>query len=518
MTGHLRRAYNWLRVKFYHMPRRLRQMLAITIPFSLLFVAVGSLWDGDEDLPTPRSFRRASPCDSVDGAPLVLENFESGSSSTDERGYGLVVSDDYGRIDWETIGSQSKLSMVYVRVSQGRKADACFRHNWAHAHQMKVKRGVLHDIDFSLSGDQQAAFFLGQIGRDLRGLPPVLRIVEEGIETRVAAVEARTVYDAVTEVKRAIERDGTIDAKIWAPIVHTSTRAWARLVEAEPRLASTRLWPEGGGRLQVTTVAKPTTPDGATKTSTMTVTTFDPTVDMFESVDDEGDVSEDCFASEQAQTSGTMKLAQLKQDEPDTRFAIDVSHYQGPVDWKTVREEIDIAYVKATEGATLVDACFALHWSRMKQAKVQRGAYHYFNPRRPGKEQADNFLAVYTAAQYDASDLPPALDLEDGDAFKAAGGTRVLPEIQVWLDTVEKETKKKPIIYTGPNFWKRALSNDERFAGYGLWVVDIVTNGPKLPDPWDEYVMWQFTFAGEVDGVAGAVDIDRVREGLIPAK
>ncbi len=42
---------------------------------------------------------------------------------------------------------------------------------------------------------------------------------------------------------------------------------------------------------------------------------------------------------------------------------IDVSHYQGTIDWKQIQEQdIAFALIKATEGSSYVDACFYDNW------------------------------------------------------------------------------------------------------------------------------------------------------------
>jgi len=69
---------------------------------------------------------------------------------------------------------------------------------------------------------------------------------------------------------------------------------------------------------------------------------------------------------------------------------IDLSGYQPTVDWtKVAASGIAFAFIKATEGTTLIDHTFADHWARAKRASLLRGAYHFFDrsrmrPRKPG--------------------------------------------------------------------------------------------------------------------------------------
>src|SRR5688572_19092347 len=72
---------------------------------------------------------------------------------------------------------------------------------------------------------------------------------------------------------------------------------------------------------------------------------------------------------------------------------IDVSYWQGDIDWNTVRGAgIRFAYIKATEGGDHVDPKFLDNWYAAKQAGLARGAYHFIYWCRPAHEQALWFM------------------------------------------------------------------------------------------------------------------------------
>src|SRR5208337_3723546 len=69
---------------------------------------------------------------------------------------------------------------------------------------------------------------------------------------------------------------------------------------------------------------------------------------------------------------------------PATRSAeyavhgVDVSKYQGNVDWQAVKEAgVAFAYIKATEGGDGADPKFLRNWAGAKIAGIPRGAYHF---------------------------------------------------------------------------------------------------------------------------------------------
>ena len=72
---------------------------------------------------------------------------------------------------------------------------------------------------------------------------------------------------------------------------------------------------------------------------------------------------------------------------------IDVSKYQGDIDWPRVRASgVAFAFIKATEGGDHADERFADNWAAARAAGMPRGAYHYYYFCRPALEQAAWFM------------------------------------------------------------------------------------------------------------------------------
>jgi lysozyme len=67
---------------------------------------------------------------------------------------------------------------------------------------------------------------------------------------------------------------------------------------------------------------------------------------------------------------------------------IDVSVYQGNVNWQSVALAKRFALIKATESNTIVDPRFAENWAGAQAASLCRGAYHYGHPGRDAVTQA----------------------------------------------------------------------------------------------------------------------------------
>lgn len=93
---------------------------------------------------------------------------------------------------------------------------------------------------------------------------------------------------------------------------------------------------------------------------------------------------------------------------------IDVSHYQGVVDWQRLKSTQGLTWgaCKATEGLSYVDPQFARNWPNMRAAGLTRIAYHFARPgSSSGTAQAARFLAVVKPVAGDVL----CLDLEKSD-------------------------------------------------------------------------------------------------------
>ena len=92
-------------------------------------------------------------------------------------------------------------------------------------------------------------------------------------------------------------------------------------------------------------------------------------------------------------------------------LGIDVSHNNDQVDWTAVAgSDVKFAFIKATEGSSIVDARFDENWTALGETHLLRGAYHFARPGSDPETQAAHFAAV--VGQRTWSTLPPALDLE----------------------------------------------------------------------------------------------------------
>lgn len=189
---------------------------------------------------------------------------------------------------------------------------------------------------------------------------------------------------------------------------------------------------------------------------------------------------------------------------------IDVSEYQGEINWKEVAKRFKAAYLKASEGTTWVDPDFGKNRKAANAAGVHVGAYHFARYDNPVAE-AKHFASV---VQHVAkADLKPVLDLET----KVPEGYNGAVWARHFNAAVIKELGQIPMFYSYAPYIEELKASKP--IGNGLWLAAYGRNDGKeypvfTPLPWKRFVAHQFTSNGTVPGIKGKVDVSDAKKGL----
>lgn len=215
-------------------------------------------------------------------------------------------------------------------------------------------------------------------------------------------------------------------------------------------------------------------------------------------------------ASENKETA-TLEIEQLmaaysKANANQDRLAeiydrgVDVNDYAGIVPWDTVRAlGFKFAYVRATYGVNK-DATFDYNWSRLAGSGLKRGAIHVFRDDDPVL-QADAF--VKAMGVLNTNDLPPTVVFwSKSDALT---DQQFGQSLKLFLDRVESETRRIPVISTTPEFWSKHNFGD--FSRYPLWLIEYGDH-PEVPSGWKNWTMWQYRASAQVRGVPVPIAVD----------
>lgn len=188
---------------------------------------------------------------------------------------------------------------------------------------------------------------------------------------------------------------------------------------------------------------------------------------------------------------------------------IDVSHYQGHIDWEEVAQETNIkfVYIKATEGSSHQDTMYHRNTREARKAGLAVGSYHYFHPDVPVALQYRNFM---NAVDISTQDLIPVVDIEEKGRKPSK---QICDSLDKFSAMIVEQWGTRPIIYTHQRFYNYLLQRS--FDDHILWIARYgaykFKPTPSLEDK-REHTIWQYSNRGIVEGIEGYVDLNTLHE------
>ncbi|MCI7598853.1 MAG: GH25 family lysozyme [Prevotella sp.] len=194
-------------------------------------------------------------------------------------------------------------------------------------------------------------------------------------------------------------------------------------------------------------------------------------------------------------------------DNDNLVHGIDVSRYQGEIDWPTVAQEnvISFVYIKATEGSSHIDSRFRENFRGAREVGLRVGAYHFLSWKSPVRSQFENYKRHVPKSEID---LLPMVDVEKS----GVGGwsaEQINDSLQVFCDLVKDHYGKRPVIYTYSHFYNTYLY--ERFHNYYLFIANY-NHYPNIKGV-GQHNIWQKSERGRMNGIKGFVDLDVLSNG-----
>ncbi|MEZ2334848.1 glycoside hydrolase family 25 protein [Mucilaginibacter sp. RCC_168] len=191
-----------------------------------------------------------------------------------------------------------------------------------------------------------------------------------------------------------------------------------------------------------------------------------------------------------------------------TVHGIDVSSYQGKINWQKVKAmndddvHITFAFIKATEGVLSVDPYFQRNWREAPKAGIICGAYHYFLPQKSGIWQARFFLQT---VKMEKGDLPMVVDVEQ---LYRTPPTKMREQLMSFVNQIENKTGVKPIIYTNISFYQDYLQG--YFDDYTLWIAHYYQPVLNISNK-TNWQFWQHSDKARINGINQKVDFNIFR-------
>lgn len=214
-----------------------------------------------------------------------------------------------------------------------------------------------------------------------------------------------------------------------------------------------------------------------------------------------------------------LKASQYETDEITT--GIDVSEFQGNIDWKAVADSgIDFAMIRVgyrgmKNGEIKEDACAKYNLQEASKNGLKIGAYFFFTAvtEEEAKEEAEwtkNLLSGYPVT------YPVAYNCEGFQNPSSRQFELSVEERTKLADAFLKSIEEGS--YTGMfyaaknelddnNLWNA----DDLSLNYRIWVAqysDQTWPEKTKSDYTGDHVMWQYTNQGKLDGIKGAVDFN----------
>ena len=187
-----------------------------------------------------------------------------------------------------------------------------------------------------------------------------------------------------------------------------------------------------------------------------------------------------------------------------TLKGIDVSEWQGTIDWKKVAKDgVQFAVIHAGYGRELSqkDKYFERNYAGARAAGIKVGAfwYSYADSVKRAEDEAKTCLKVLEGKTFD---LPIFFDQEyEPGILKLSTKTRT-DIVLKFLETI-KAAGRPCGLYSSTDFITTKLQAN-RLTDYPLWIAEY---GSKLHYTGKVWA-WQYTDKGRVAGIKGRVDMD----------
>ena len=187
-----------------------------------------------------------------------------------------------------------------------------------------------------------------------------------------------------------------------------------------------------------------------------------------------------------------------------TAFGIDVSLWQGDIDWETVAEQVDFVIIRCGFGEDLpeqdddkwynnVEACTRLG--------IPFGVYLYSYATTDAKALSEAKHVLRLLEGYEPT-LPVYLDLEDDLILRNCDNEDILRHVQIFCDAIE-EAGYQAGIYSSLWWWNTFLT-DDAYDQWDRWLAQYAS----APGLTKDFSVWQYTNTGRIDGIYGDVDLN----------
>lgn len=200
------------------------------------------------------------------------------------------------------------------------------------------------------------------------------------------------------------------------------------------------------------------------------------------------------------------------EDKKSIYKGIDVSSYQGNIDWDAVASDgIDFAMLRILTGRDVdnlsYDSKFKTNYREARSAGLYVGVYRYSyaKSRTQARKEA---RAVIKALDGRKLDYPIVMDFEDSSILQGTTTNARRAEIILAFKEVVEDAGYKFALYANKN-WLDNYIDTGMLGDTHIWIARwrSLSSGHGYTGK-GKVTMWQYTDAGSVKGISGKVDMD----------
>lgn len=183
--------------------------------------------------------------------------------------------------------------------------------------------------------------------------------------------------------------------------------------------------------------------------------------------------------------------------------AIDISHWQGTIDFSQVKSQVNFVIAKASQGSSS-DSMYSTYVSQMKSNNIPFSSYSYFSSTSTSVAQSD---AQYFYNTIDSSSICLALDVEE---IPSGLSGSLISVVQSWIDKLRSlaGSNAKIGLYSGESFFNTNNLDSVTDIDW-IWIAKYGTNDGQQhtkPDVGVPISLWQYTSLGasQISGVSSS--------------
>lgn len=184
---------------------------------------------------------------------------------------------------------------------------------------------------------------------------------------------------------------------------------------------------------------------------------------------------------------------------------IDVSKYQGTIQWDKVKPNIDFAILRCGFGSDIArqdDVCFERNVAECERLNIPFAVYLYSYA--TTEQKIDSEIAHTLRLIGSHKPFCVYFDMEDNSTTKL-GKAKLTAFAKRFCEGIKAKGFKVGV-YANENWCKNYLDIAELHkSGYSIWCAKYSSAKPNIAAPYD---IWQYSSKGRVDGINGNVDMN----------